>query len=430
MDDVDRIFSLLNNMKAPYIKIINKSIARKRLTNSDSDVDIDAVELDLKNPEEEQLGKSPTLGVIVLVTPGEEIKNQETCGAKAKKLSANVKKTSSKAYATTAHGWGIKITEQTQFVLDTGKFKVDISAYIFSLNVASPIFDLIKGKPLKNTPTWQHLAPKIIYTPGECNTIADALSRRFDLINMDVEHEENENLFIRKGNTSYKNKNGKLLEVVENNKINELIQQFHLSMAHLGITSTYNIIKMRYWFPNMKKHINENTNVASNVRWGIDFIGPMGLSQKENNWIILAIEHSTNWIIAKAIIEANSENNKTRWDEYLNLAVWATRIRPHSVTKLSPYFLVYGVELRIPGDALPSSVLTNELNEYTSMIERISNLEMEREKGREQQEKAKEGIIKRHEKINKIGEQYKEGSYVLMANHHKKEIRPSIFRAI
>ncbi|OQD73316.1 hypothetical protein PENANT_c212G08917, partial [Penicillium antarcticum] len=38
------------------------------------------------------------------------------------------------------------------------------------------------------------------------------------------------------------------------------------------------------------------------------------------------------------------------WDEYLYQALFATRVREHSVTKQSPFFLVYGTTPRIPSD--------------------------------------------------------------------------------
>jgi transposase InsO family protein len=39
-----------------------------------------------------------------------------------------------------------------------------------------------------------------------------------------------------------------------------------------------------------------------------------------------------------------------RWDEYVDQALFACRIREHSVTKKSPFYLVYGKEPIIPGD--------------------------------------------------------------------------------
>jgi hypothetical protein len=40
----------------------------------------------------------------------------------------------------------------------------------------------------------------------------------------------------------------------------------------------------------------------------------------------------------------------TLWDEYLHQALFAVRIRKHAVSKYSPFFLLYGVDPRLPGD--------------------------------------------------------------------------------
>ena len=36
------------------------------------------------------------------------------------------------------------------------------------------------------------------------------------------------------------------------------------------------------------------------------------------------------------------------WDEYVPYAVMAYRAMPHSTTRYSPYYLVYGREMRLP----------------------------------------------------------------------------------
>jgi hypothetical protein len=41
-----------------------------------------------------------------------------------------------------------------------------------------------------------------------------------------------------------------------------------------------------------------------------------------------------------------------RWDDFVYAALWASRIRVHSTTGFSPYYLVYGREPRLPGDVL------------------------------------------------------------------------------
>jgi hypothetical protein len=49
-------------------------------------------------------------------------------------------------------------------------------------------------------------------------------------------------------------------------------------------------------------------------------------------------------------IRTLSENDIERWDEVLDQAVFGIRIRKHAVTGLSPFQLVYGLEVRLPVD--------------------------------------------------------------------------------
>jgi transposase InsO family protein len=66
------------------------------------------------------------------------------------------------------------------------------------------------------------------------------------------------------------------------------------------------------------------------------------------------------------------------WDLYLTQAVVAARIREHAVTKLSPFYLVYGVHPRLPGDDLSKDVLP-----FTERAEELRNLSDARTKANE-----------------------------------------------
>ncbi|OMJ26426.1 Retrovirus-related Pol polyprotein from transposon [Smittium culicis] len=294
-------------------------------------------------------------------------------------------------------------------------------------------------------------------------------------------------------------------------------------MAHLGTSSTYSIMKMRYWWPYLKEDINSvirecpecqtagkfsgnkapiqplKISPSPFYRWGIDFIGPMPISNKGNSWILLAIDHSTNWIVARATKNSEAETvakfiykdlmlaygapseilsdrgpqfssivlkkylkiqqikhqftsayhpqsngkterangvigkaitklsikDKSKWDDFLDLAVWATRIRSHSITGISPYFLVYGIEPRIPGDPNPPEKLLNPLESYTSTIERLSSLQERRKGAFELQEKSAKDMVSRDNK-NKNNIMYQEGSMVLISNEIKKKLDPPL----
>lgn len=48
-----------------------------------------------------------------------------------------------------------------------------------------------------------------------------------------------------------------------------------------------------------------------------------------------------------------SDGKPQRWDEFIHQTIFSIRIREHAVTNHSPFYLLYGVEPRIPGDTDP-----------------------------------------------------------------------------
>jgi hypothetical protein len=58
-----------------------------------------------------------------------------------------------------------------------------------------------------------------------------------------------------------------------------------------------------------------------------------------------------------------TEGRPERWDEYLKQSIFAIRVRRHAVTKHSPFYLLYGVHPRIPGDTNPLESSQQPLDE-------------------------------------------------------------------
>ena len=59
-----------------------------------------------------------------------------------------------------------------------------------------------------------------------------------------------------------------------------------------------------------------------------------------------------------------------RWDQFVNAAVFACRIHKHRTTGFSPYFLVYGQDLKLPGDFLPPFIsITNPAQEESTVLQ-------------------------------------------------------------
>jgi hypothetical protein len=43
------------------------------------------------------------------------------------------------------------------------------------------------------------------------------------------------------------------------------------------------------------------------ARWGLDFIGRLPKTKQGNRWIIVAIDHATNWAVARALQKATTQ---------------------------------------------------------------------------------------------------------------------------
>ena len=112
----------------------------------------------------------------------------------------------------------------------------------------------------------------------------------------------------------------------------DLIEDFHRGFGHSGQLTIYPLMKQRVWWPSMKKDINywlktcpecqlhsrneKKTHHAPMkplevpapfARWHIDFIGELPKTINGNRWIIMAVDYSTNWPIARALNSATAD---------------------------------------------------------------------------------------------------------------------------
>ena len=62
-----------------------------------------------------------------------------------------------------------------------------------------------------------------------------------------------------------------------------------------------------------------------------------------------------------------TEGTSNRWDEFLQQSLFALRVRKHAVTKYSPFYLLYGVHPRLPGDTNPVPSLLQPLDELEEL---------------------------------------------------------------
>jgi transposase InsO family protein len=78
-------------------------------------------------------------------------------------------------------------------------------------------------------------------------------------------------------------------------------------------------------------------------------------------------------------IKTLTQSKPFRWDEFVGQTLFALRIRRHSVTKNSPFFLLYGVEPRLPGDTAPPRQIVAPLDpeENQRLIDEVTNERLE-----------------------------------------------------
>lgn len=66
-----------------------------------------------------------------------------------------------------------------------------------------------------------------------------------------------------------------------------------------------------------------------------------------------------------------SNSNPERWDEFLPQTVFSLRVRTHAVTRHSPFYLLYGIEPRLPGDTSPPDSFLAPLDELERREQRL-----------------------------------------------------------
>ncbi|KAG2190801.1 hypothetical protein INT47_010410, partial [Mucor saturninus] len=111
----------------------------------------------------------------------------------------------------------------------------------------------------------------------------------------------------------------------------DTIQNYHNGFGHSGFTTMVDLFKSRHWWPTMRTDIKEwlstcpecqlNARKDGNhhdemhplkvpgafQRWHLDFVGRLPTTQKGNRWLLVAVDYTTNWPIARAVPVASAE---------------------------------------------------------------------------------------------------------------------------
>ena len=132
-----------------------------------------------------------------------------------------------------------------------------------------------------------------------------------------------------------------------------------------------------------------------------------------------------NGLLSKMIHKYLSVEPRGNWENYLDTALLACRIRAHRATGFSPFFLVYGQQPRMPGDELLPSM--SDLDEIDLVGERLSQLEILQRKRKEAQkslEKQRESMKIEYSKKLIKKTTIKEFDLVLIRNEARLKFEP------
>jgi Integrase zinc binding domain/Integrase core domain len=274
--------------------------------------------------------------------------------------------------------------------------------------------------------------------------------------------------FIVRNNFLYKidrRKERNFLRVVRKYELDPILYMFHNdpTAAHFATDTMFEKLRTRYYWPQMYEDIRNYVRSCDECqrrgkfkksqllhpipvdspfhRIGIDFVGPLPITEQGNQYIIVAMDYLTKWPEAKPVPRATAEatatflyndiigrhgcpseilsdqgrhfkNNmiaqltekfqirhqfatpyhpqtnglverfnrtlkealaklsnehKNNWDQYIAPVLFAYRTAKHSSTKMTPFYLVYGREAKLPMDNL-------EISGEANLITRVDNL--------------------------------------------------------
>ena len=114
------------------------------------------------------------------------------------------------------------------------------------------------------------------------------------------------------------------------------------------------------------------------------------------------------------------------WDLYLHQALFSCRVRIHSTTGVSPFYLVYGVDPKLPGDSLnPQLSLENQDEEVAEQwrIQQINKMKLERDEAIERYKRQQEAAKKWSEEIV-TKERYEVGDLVYLRKESRTKFDP------
>jgi len=150
-----------------------------------------------------------------------------------------------------------------------------------------------------------------------------------------IENIEKEEKYEWEKGVLYRKKEGKRLQVIRRWEMEGVLYMMHDHpiSAHFGVKATYEKIKERYYWKGIKEDVkvyvkscnkcqkrnkpkgkNELHSIEAKEPFymvGIDFVGPLPITEKGNKYIIVAMDYFTKWPEAKAVKEATAKEVST-----------------------------------------------------------------------------------------------------------------------
>lgn len=114
-----------------------------------------------------------------------------------------------------------------------------------------------------------------------------------------------------------------------------------------------------------------------------------------------------------------------KWDLYIDRALFACRIRQHHATGKTPFYMVYGIEPKLPGDQLLPIINNNDSNDSLRRIEQVNEVNQERDSVYHRLKLNATTMKQYYDKHLKPTTQAMEkGDWVLLRNVNRKKFQP------
>lgn len=118
--------------------------------------------------------------------------------------------------------------------------------------------------------------------------------------------------------------------------------------------------------------------------------------------------------------------NKKEWIKFIPQVLLSCRIRLHSSTGYSPFYLTYGRHARIPGDYLQPNIGNDDEDHVGERLDELEKLQDQRLTAKEAVERRREIMKKQYDKNVEV-EDINIGDFVLLRNEAKQKLEPQWF---